>query len=167
MYATHSLTSGAHLGKSMSYVCNIVHTSDTQTFDVKLAHMICDHTSDLTVAATWYGTRLFIPESREQRHNLSDFGDVIRKQTATEMVRVRTVIRMFIHRQCEASKVCFNNGQAVVTKAQHIPSPDRSVDERAGRCCRYCFPSPQVGPNWPRVPAWCRSDDACIDTFHA
>jgi hypothetical protein len=118
---------------------------------------------DLTVAVT--STRLFIPVSREQRHNLPDFGDVIRNQTAAEMVHVCTVIRIFIRRQCKASEVCFNNGRVVVTKTQHIPSPDRSVDDGAGRRCRDCFPSPQAGPNWPRVPAWCRSDDACIDTF--
>jgi hypothetical protein len=117
---------------------------------------------DLTLAVT--STRSFIPESREQRHNLSDFGDVIRNQTAAEMVRVHvcTIIRIFIH--C-TSKVCFNNGRVVVTQVQHKPSPDRSVDDGAGRCCRDCFPGPQAGPNWPRVPAWCRSDDACIDTF--
>jgi hypothetical protein len=118
---------------------------------------------DLTVAVTCI--RLFIPESREQRHNLSDFGDEFRNQTAAEMVHVCTIIRIFVHRQCEAREVCFNNGRVVVTKAQHIPSPDRSVDDAAGRCCRDCFPNPQAGPNWPRVAARCRSDDACIDTF--
>lgn len=52
----------------------------------------------------------------------------------------------------------------VITKAEHISSPDRSVvvvdDWKAWRC-RDCFPLLQGNPNWPRVP----HDDACIDVF--